>query len=221
MNIFERIQCIGEKLPEKVKLIAVSKFQAIEKLEAAYQGGQRIFGESRALEMKEKHEKLPKDIQWHFIGHLQKNKIKYIAPFVDLIHAVDSPELLAEINKEAFKNGRCIHCLLQVHIAQEEHKFGFSPEECLHYLECDTWKLLENIKIVGLMGMATFTDDEIQLRQEFSCLKQCFDKAKVTCFQHDENFCELSAGMSDDYPIALEYGSTMVRIGTAIFGERG
>lgn len=220
MNISERIQNIRHNLPQNVQLIAVSKFQPIEKLEAAYQGGQRHFGESRALEMRDKHAQLPQDICWHFIGHLQKNKIKYIAPFVHLIHAVDSPELLTEINKEATKNGRIIDCLLQIHIAREEHKFGFSVEECLSYLDSGAWKNLSNIRIVGLMGMATFTDDETQLRQEFQSLKTCFDEAKNRHFAQETSFCELSIGMSDDYPIALEYGSTLVRIGTAIFGER-
>lgn len=220
MHISERIQQILTSLPEKVRLIAVSKFQAIEKLQEAYQGGQRHFGESRALEMRDKHAQLPQDICWHFIGHLQKNKIKYIAPFVHLIHAVDSAELLAEINKEAAKNGRVIDCLLQIHIAREEHKFGFSVEECLSYLDGGAWKNLNNIRIVGLMGMATFTDDEQEIRLEFKTLKDCFEQAKCRYFAEDTSFCELSIGMSDDYPIALEYGSTLVRIGTAIFGER-
>lgn len=220
MNISERIQTIREKLPKNVNLVAVSKFQAIEKLQAAYEAGQRIFGESRALEMRDKHAQLPQDIAWHFIGHLQKNKIKYIAPFVKMIHAVDSPELLAEINKEAAKNARVIDCLLQVHIAQEEHKFGFSTEDCLSYLRSGEWKNLSNIRIVGLMGMATFTDDKQEIRSEFQSLRQCFDTAKKECFAQDDCFCELSIGMSDDYPIAIECGSTLVRIGTAIFGER-
>ncbi len=220
MNISENIQSIRKKLPPQVKLIAVSKFQAIEKLQAAYQGGQRIFGESRALEMRDKHLQMPQDVEWHFIGHLQKNKIKYIAPFVRLIHAVDSADLLKEIDKEAAKNHRIIDCLLQVHIAREEHKFGFSPDELSSYLESEDWKLLKNIRMVGLMGMATFTDNQEQISQEFMQLKTCFDSAKAKHFAQEDSFCELSIGMSDDYPIALACGSTMVRIGSAIFGER-
>lgn len=220
MNISENIQSIREKLPPQVKLIAVSKFQAIEKLQAAYQGGQRIFGESRALEMRDKHLQMPQDVEWHFIGHLQKNKIKYIAPFVSLIHAVDSAKLLKEIDKEAAKNNRVIDCLLQIHIAREEHKFGFSADELSSYLDSEDWKSLKNIRLVGLMGMATFTDNQEQIRQEFMQLKACFDQAKNGHFAQEDSFCELSIGMSDDYPIALDCGSTMVRIGSAIFGER-
>lgn len=220
MNIDAALHDIRSQLPASTKLLAVSKFQPLEKIQAAYDCGQRLFGESRAQELKEKQQTLPKDIEWHFIGHLQKNKIKYIAPFVSLIHSVDSAALLSEIDKEAAKCGRCIDCLLQVHIATEESKFGFSPAECMDYLEQGHWKNYRHVRLCGLMGMATFTDQTEQIRQEFSTLKQCFDQAKLHYFSHEDSFCELSMGMSEDFPLALEYGSTLVRVGSAIFGDR-
>lgn len=220
MNIPERIQNIQNGLPANVRLLAVSKFQPIEKIQEAYRVGQRDFGESRAQELKEKHAALPQDIRWHFIGHLQRNKIKYIAAFVHLIQSVDSAVLLSEIDKEARKNGRIIDCLLQLHVAQESTKFGFSPQECMNYLAGGEWKNLHNIRLCGLMAMASLTNNQEQIRSEFSLVKDCFDQAKALYFAQDDAFSHLSMGMSDDYPIALACGSTMIRIGTFIFGAR-
>ena len=220
MSVTTNIQQLKATLPTQVGLIAVSKFQPVEKLQEAYEAGQRLFGENRALEMRDKHSLLPQDIQWHFIGHLQRNKIKYIAPFVAMIHSVDSPELLEDIDRAAEKAGRTIPCLLQLHIAREETKFGFSPQEALDYLAGGTWRSLEHIRLCGMMGMATFTDNQAQVLEEFGLLKQCFDTAKEKWFAADDGFRHLSMGMSDDYPLAIQCGSTMVRIGTAIFGSR-
>lgn len=219
-NIKENLQTITASLTNGVKLIAVSKFQAISSLQEAYDAGQRRFGENRVQEMCQKQEFLPKDIEWHFIGHLQKNKIKYIVPFVSCIHSIDSIALLEEVNKEAEKVHRVLPCLLQVHIAQEQSKFGFSVEDCLAYLQSSAWKSLRHIRIDGLMGMATFTDCQEQVRKEFQTLRHCFEKAKKEVFPQDVHFCELSMGMSQDYSIAMEEGSTMVRIGTSLFGVR-
>ena len=219
-EISDHIQSIRSSLPAGVRLIAVSKFQPLERLEEAYQAGQRLFGENRAREMQQKHEALPPDIEWHFIGHLQQNKIKYIAPFVAMIHSVDDGVLLSEIDRAAARCGRVIPCLLEVHIAREESKFGFTPGTLLSYLAGGAWKSLEHIRICGLMGMATFTDDEAQVHREFQTLKNTFDKAKQSFFPEDDGFRELSMGMSEDYPTAIGCGSTMVRIGTAIFGPR-
>ena len=219
-HIQEEIQTIKAGLPESVRLVAVSKFHPIEALQEAYEGGQRIFGESKVQEMTQKYEALPKDIEWHFIGHLQTNKIKYMAPYVALIHGVDSYKLLSEINKQAAKAGRIIPCLLQIHIAQEETKFGFSTDECRAMLEEGQWRQLENIQIAGVMGMATNTEDEAQIRREFATLSAFFREAKETYFKDAPTFKEISMGMSDDYPIAVEEGSTLVRIGSRIFGAR-
>ena len=201
------------------KLIAVSKTHPSEKILEAYGADQRIFGENKVQEMVAKWEVLPKDIEWHLIGHLQTNKVKYITPFVSLIHSVDSQKLLEEINKQAKKNNRKINCLLQVHIAKEETKFGFNEHELISLLDSEIISTLDSIAIKGLMGMATLTDDENQVRNEFKYLKNLFDKAKTRTRSSDE-FNELSMGMSSDYKIAMEEGSTMVRIGTAIFGDR-
>lgn len=219
-RIQEEIQTIKAGLPEGVRLVAVSKFHPIEALQEAYEGGQRIFGESKVQEMTQKHDALPKDIEWHFIGHLQTNKIKYMAPYVALIHGVDSYKLLAEINKQASKAGRIIPCLLQIHIAQEETKFGFSTDECLDMLEEGNWRTLEHIQIAGVMGMATNTEDEAQIRREFSMLSALFRRIKETYFKEVPAFKEISMGMSDDYQLAIEEGSTLVRIGSRIFGVR-
>lgn len=219
-RIQEEIQTIKAGLPEGVRLVAVSKFHPIEALQEAYEGGQRIFGESKVQEMTQKHDALPKDIEWHFIGHLQTNKIKYMAPYVALIHGVDSYKLLAEINKQASKAGRIIPCLLQIHIAQEETKFGFSTDECLDMLEEGNWRTLEHIQIAGVMGMATNTEDEAQIRREFSTLSTLFRRIKETYFKEVPAFKEISMGMSDDYQLAIEEGSTLVRIGSRIFGVR-
>lgn len=219
-HIQEEIKSIQERLPEHVRLVAVSKFHPIEALEEAYAAGQRVFGESKVQEMTTKYEALPKDIEWHFIGHLQTNKIKYIAPYVALIHGVDSFKLLKEINKQAIKAERIIPCLLQIHIAQEESKFGFSFDECRQMLEEGCWKELTHISIAGLMGMATNTDDENIIQQEFHSLGAFFQEIKDSYFSNQPAFKEISMGMSDDYPIAIAEGSTLVRIGSKIFGQR-
>jgi len=203
-----------------VQLVCVSKFHPDEAVLEAYHAGERIFGESKVQEMCGKYERLPKDIRWHFIGHLQTNKIKFIIPFVELIHGVDSYKLLVEINKQAEKANRIVNCLLQIHIAKEETKFGFSPEELLEILDSGKWKTLGNVNICGLMGMATFTDNKNQVRAEFKNLKELFDAVKTTYFASDSSFKEISMGMSDDFEPAIEEGSTMVRIGSLIFGLR-
>lgn len=216
----EKYNEIFGQLPAGVRLIAVSKTKPAEDIQTLYDQGQRVFGENKAQEMKAKHEALPKDIQWHFIGHLQTNKIKYIAPFVTLIHSIDSAELLGEVNRYAEKNGRIIPCLLQFHIAAECTKFGFLPEECMQMLESAQFREWKNVRICGVMGMATFTDDTEQVRREFRDLKSIFDMLKQRYFQNDDAFKERSMGMSEDYRIAIEEGSTLVRIGSAIFGAR-
>ena len=219
-HIQAEIQRIKAGLPQGVQLVAVSKYHPIEALQEAYDGGQRIFGESKVQEMTQKHEALPKDIEWHFIGHLQTNKIKYMAPYVALIHGVDSYKLLAEINKQAAKAGRTIRCLLQIHIAQEETKFGFTPQECLDMLQAGEWRKLQHVQIAGVMGMATNTDDEAQIACEFATLGNFFRQTKQTYFNDVPYYKEVSMGMSDDYPIAIAHGSTLIRIGSRIFGAR-
>lgn len=218
--IQENLNIVRATVPSNVTLIAVSKTKPVSDLQEAYDAGQRIFGENKALEMRDKHQVLPDDIQWHFIGHLQTNKIKYIAPFVTLIHAIDSLSLLEAVNKEAVKNNRVIDCLLQFHIAQEDTKFGLDMEEAKTLLESDGFKDLKNVNIVGVMGMATFTDDSAQVRNEFKNLKNIFDTLKENYFADKDSFKEISMGMSDDYPIAIEEGATMVRVGSKIFGAR-
>lgn len=220
MPIPKSLKKIKSKLPETVKLIAVSKTKPIEDVLKAYEAGQRVFGENKAQEMSEKRPLLPEDIEWHFIGHLQSNKVKYIAPFVKLVHSVDSVKLLGEINKHAVKNNRIIDCLLQFHIATEESKFGLNLREALSILESDYFKLLKNIRIVGIMGMATFTEDYELIRKEFNSLKFSFDEMKKEYFPEDDSFSEISMGMSGDYSIAIEEGSTLIRVGSAIFGAR-
>ena len=218
--IQENLNKVRATIPSNVTLIAVSKTKPIADLQEAYDAGQRIFGENKALEMRDKHQELPKDIQWHFIGHLQTNKIKYIAPFVTLIHSIDSASLLEAVNKEAVKNNRIIDCLLQFHITQEDTKFGLDVEEAINMLNSDNFKNLKNINIVGVMGMATFTDDVNQVRNEFKSLKNIFDTLKDGYFKDNDSFKEISMGMSDDYSIAIEEGATMVRVGSKIFGAR-
>ena len=218
--IQENLNKVRATIPSNVTLIAVSKTKPIADLQEAYDAGQRIFGENKALEMRDKYQELPKDIQWHFIGHLQTNKIKYIAPFVTLIHSIDSASLLEAVNKEAVKNNRIIDCLLQFHIAQEDTKFGLDVEEAINMLNSDNFKNLKNINIVGVMGMATFTDDVNQVRSEFKSLKNIFDTLKDSYFKDNDSFKEISMGMSDDYSIAIEEGATMVRVGSKIFGAR-
>ena len=214
--IQENLQNIKATLPKNITLVAVSKTKPVEDLQEAYNAGQRIFGENRIQEMAEKYELLPKDIKWHMIGHLQSNKVKYMAHFVDLIHGVDKFSTLKEINKQAKKHDRVIHCLLQAKIAEEDSKFGLSFDEIENILASEKLKDLVNIKIVGLMGMATFTDDKQQLHKEFSSLKNLFDKLKTD----NQNLKTLSMGMSGDYLIAIENGSTMIRVGSSIFGKR-
>jgi len=220
MTIAEQIKNITSSLPTTTRLIAVSKTKPVEDIQEAYNAGQRVFGENKALEMRDKHEALPKDIEWHFIGHLQTNKIKYIIPYVSLIHSIDSLNLLKEVNKEATKKGRKVDCLLQFHIAQEDTKFGLSYEEAEQLLSSTEYKQMENIRIVGVMGMATFTDNNTQVSAEFGSLRTIFDRLKKEYFSAEESFCELSMGMSDDYHLAIEQGSTLVRVGSAIFGKR-
>ncbi len=220
MNINNNITNFRQNLPAGCKLIAVSKTQPLEKLKEAYAAGQRIFGENKVQEVVPKFEALPKDIEWHMIGHLQSNKVKYIAPFIHLIHSVDSTRLLEEINKQAAKVGRTITCLLQLHIAKEETKFGFSEEEVMELLSSPSFKNLQNIKIVGLMGMATFSDNPEQVRNEFRSLKKFFDTLKNSSLPKGVEMKELSMGMSGDYKVAIEEGCTMVRVGSAIFGSR-
>jgi pyridoxal phosphate enzyme (YggS family) len=220
MSIASEIQQIKASLPEGVQLVAVSKYHPKEAIEEAYAAGQRIFGESKVQEMTEKYEALPRDIQWHFIGHLQTNKIKYMAPYVALIHGVDSLKLLTEIDKQAAKAGRVIPCLLQIHVAQEETKFGFSFEECRQMLAEGEWRALTHVRIDGVMGMASNVDDEVQIRREFHSLRTFFEELRQGCFASEAHFKEVSMGMSHDYPIALDEGATLVRIGSKIFGER-
>ena len=206
--------------PNSCRLVAVSKTKSPADIQEAYEAGQRIFGENKVQEMTEKSGLLPKDIEWHMIGHLQRNKVKYIAPYVSLIHAVDSIRLLSEINKQGSKVNRLIPCLLQIHIAEEETKFGLSEEELILLLASDEVKEMENIKIAGLMGMATNTDDKIQVRKEFKGLKRLFDQVNAMELPGHIDMKELSMGMSGDYKIAIEEGSTLIRVGSAIFGAR-
>lgn len=215
-NLIETLKTI----PEHVQLVAVSKTKPNEDLMEAYHADQRVFGENKVQELTTKYEELPKDIQWHMIGHLQRNKVKYIAPFVSMIHAVDSVRLLKEINKQAKKNNCIIDCLLQFHIAEESTKFGLDLAEAKELLSSDEFKAMENISVCGIMGMATFTDNEEQVRREFRELKKIFNELKETFFKANDSFKEISMGMSGDYKIAIEEGSTMVRIGSSIFGAR-
>lgn len=218
--IKENLQNIQKSIPSDVTLVAVSKTKPIELLLEAYEAGQRIFGENKVPELVQKHESLPKDIKWHMIGHLQRNKVKYIAPFVDLIHAVDSQRLLAEINKQALKNNRKIDVLLQFHIAEENSKFGFNYNEVEKLLKSEAFQEYSNINIVGVMGMATFTDNQVQVRMEFKTLQKHFEQLKKTYFSSKDDFKTISMGMSGDYKIAIEQGSTMIRVGSSIFGIR-
>lgn len=221
MFIRHNLLKIKSELPQYVTLVAVSKTKSEADIQRAYEAGQRDFGENKVQEMTQKYEALPKDIRWHMIGHLQKNKIKYLASYVHLIHGVDSLELLVEIDKQAKKNHRIINCLLQVYIAQEETKFGLTAEEILELLSSETFKKLQNIKIVGLMGMASFTDNEIQIQNEFQSLHTFFQHLKSELPETIHlKFETLSMGMSSDYLIALQNGSTMIRVGSAIFGSR-
>ena len=218
--ISDNLSHIKSSLPPHVTLVAVSKTWPVPDLMEAYNAGQRIFGENKVQEMTEKWEQMPKDIEWHMIGHLQTNKVKYMAPFVSLVHGVDSLKLLAEINKQAKKHNRVIDCLLQMHIAEEDTKFGMDEQELTELLESEEFKKMENVKITGLMGMATFTDDEQQVKKEFTHLKSIFDRLGKQPETSNFKPQTLSMGMSGDYLIAVECGSTMVRIGSSIFGNR-
>ena len=220
MEISEKINQIKSVLPAGVKLVAVSKTKPNEDIMEAYRAGQKIFGENKVQDLALKYEQLPKDIEWHHIGHLQTNKVKYIAPFVSMIHAVDSLKLLMVIDKEAQKANRVIPCLLQFHIAEEETKFGLDLEEAIELLRSAEFKNAAHVEIAGVMGMATFTSNEAQVRREFAALKSIFDTLKNKFFTENKSFCEISMGMSDDYRIAIEEGSTIVRIGSTIFGAR-
>ena len=219
MSIKENLLKIKSSLPENVTLVAVSKTKPVADLMEAYNAGQRIFGENKIQEMTEKWEQMPKDIQWQMIGHIQTNKVKFMAPYVSLIHGVDSLKLLEEINKQALKNNRIIDCLLQIHIAEEETKFGLNEDELKDLLASETFKNLNNIKIIGLMGMATFTENQNQIKKEFEHLKSIFDTIKSLSIVNCQ-LSILSMGMSGDYQLAIACGSTMVRIGSSIFGAR-
>jgi pyridoxal phosphate enzyme (YggS family) len=219
MSIKDNLLKIKSALPENVTLVAVSKTKPVANLMEAYNAGQRVFGENKIQEMTEKWEQMPKDIQWHMIGHIQTNKVKYMAPYVNLIHGVDSLKLLEEINKQALKNNRIIDCLLQIHIAEEETKFGLNEVELQDLIQSESFKNLNNIRIVGLMGMATFTEKQNQIKKEFEHLKSIFDTKKSLSIVNCE-LSILSMGMSGDFQLAIECGSNMIRIGSSIFGGR-
>lgn len=220
VDVAGNLRRVKGTLAEGVRLVAVSKYHPAEYIEAAYREGQRVFGESHEQELKTKHEALPDDIEWHFIGHLQTNKVKHIAPYISMIDAVDSLKLLREIDKQAAKSGRTIDVLLELHIAEEATKYGFTPDACRLMLQGGEWRALKNVRICGLMMMASNTDNESQIRQEFLEAARLFDEVKRAYFADAPEFCQRSWGMSGDYPIAMQCGSTMVRVGTAIFGPR-
>lgn len=219
-DVAKNLHEVLDTLPDGVKLVAISKFHPKEYIEAAYREGQRIFGESHEQELACKVQSLPKDIEWHFIGHLQTNKVKYIAPYISMIEAVDTVKLLKEINKQAAKHNRVINVLLELHIAEEESKYGFTPDACREFLKSGEWRGLKNVHISGLMMMASNVEDQEQIRKEMTFASNLFDELKATYFSDDPEFKERSWGMSHDYPIAVECHSTMVRVGTAIFGPR-
>ncbi len=220
MGVAENLQVIKEKVPSNVTLVAVSKTKADEAILEAYQAGHRDFGENKVQDLAAKQERLPADIRWHMIGHLQSNKVKYLAPFVHLLHGVDSLKLLGVINREAEKAGRVIDCLLQIRIALEETKFGLTEEELMLLVRSDAFRDMKHIRIRGLMGMATYTENSKQIREEFNHLKRIFDRLKLAQFKNQDSFDQLSCGMSGDYQLAIEEGSNLVRIGSLIFGPR-
>ena len=220
MSISNNITKFKAEITEKVKLVAVSKTKPNEAILEAYNTGHKIFGENKVQDLVKKYKELPKDIEWHFIGHLQTNKVKFIAPFVSLLHGIDSFKLLKKINTEAVKNERNIACLLQIHIAEEDTKFGLSKDEAISILSSDEFKSLKNINIAGIMGMASYTDDKEQIKHEFNSLTKTFNKIKSDFFSVNTGFKEISMGMSGDYKIAIEAGSTMIRVGSKIFGLR-
>ncbi|MBQ1987666.1 MAG: YggS family pyridoxal phosphate-dependent enzyme [Muribaculaceae bacterium] len=219
--ISDQIKIITETLPDGVELVAVSKFHPVEALKEAYDAGQRIFGESRVQEISQKRLLMPDDVQWHFIGHLQTNKVRQLVPYVSLIHSVDSIKLLESINAESARIGKVVDVLLQLHVAQEETKFGFTCEDCVDLVDKGVLDRLPNVRVCGVMGMATNTDDMVKVREEFKSIKNVFDTLKQRYFADKPYFKEISMGMSDDFHIAMEEGSTLVRIGTTIFGSRG
>lgn len=220
MSVASEIIRFTDELPANVRLVAVSKFHPVEKLMEAYSAGQRIFGESRVQELVQKAQEMPADVQWHFIGHLQTNKVRSLLPHVSLIHSVDSERLLDCIDKEAERIGRTVDVLLQIHVAQEEAKFGFTLQEITQLANSGKLTAMSHVRVVGVMAMATNTDDDAEIRREFAEAHHVFYTLKDGCFFGDEHFCELSMGMSDDYRLAIAEGSTMVRIGTTIFGAR-
>jgi pyridoxal phosphate enzyme (YggS family) len=220
MNISDNLRNIKDNIPGTVKLVAVSKFHPVEAVREVYDAGQRIFGESRMQEMSRKHGQLPKDIEWHFIGHLQTNKVKTIIPYTHTIHSVDSWKLLQEIEKQAASMAKHVRCLLEIHIAEEDSKYGLSFNACRQLLEDGLWKQLKYACIGGVMGMATFTDDKVRVGKEFRSLRLFYDELKDRFFRNNESFTEISMGMSDDYKTAIGEGSTMIRIGSSIFGQR-
>lgn len=219
-DVAKNLHEVLDRLPEGVRLVAISKYHTNEYIEAAYVEGQRVFGESHEQELAQKVKTLPQDIEWHFIGHLQTNKVKFIAPYISMIEAVDSLKLMKEIDKQAAKNNRVIRILLELHIAEEETKYGLTLDECRELLEAGEWREMKNVKISGLMMMASYVDDIEQIRKEMLTARDFYDEVKARYFAEDSEFCERSWGMSHDYPIAIQCGSTMVRVGTAIFGPR-
>lgn len=221
MSVAQEIINLKAELPEQVALVAVSKYHPVSAIEEAYAAGQQIFGESQVQELRRKAEEIHLEgLQWHFIGHLQTNKVKYIAPYIALIHSVDSEKLLLEINRQGEKCGRRIKCLLQLHVAQEENKYGFTEAECWEYLESGAWKSLAHVELCGVMCVATNTEDENLIRNDFHRASEFFRKAKECFFSDQESFSVCSWGMSDDYPLAIQEGSNMVRVGSKIFGAR-
>ena len=219
-DIAKNLHTVLDDLPAGVRLVAISKYHPVEHIMAAYDEGQRVFGESHEQELRQKVELLPRDIEWHFIGHLQTNKVKYIVPYISMVESVDSMKLLKEINKQALKNNRVVRVLLELHIAEEETKYGLTLDACRELLASGEWRDLTNVKICGLMMMASFVDDEEQIRKEMLTAADFFDEMKTSYFADDVDFCERSWGMSHDYRIAVNCRSTMVRVGTTIFGER-
>lgn len=219
-DVIQRLNAVRQSIKPGVRLVAVSKYHPAESIKACYDAGQRIFGESHEQELRVKQPALPADIEWHFIGHLQTNKVKYIAPYISMIEAVDSLKLLREIEKQAAKNDRTIKVLLEIHVAKEESKYGLTPDECRNMLKDGEWRSLSHVQICGIMAMATNTDDEQQIRDDFNTAARLFEELKSQYFADDPAFCERSWGMSGDYIIAQECNSTLVRIGTSIFGER-
>ncbi len=220
IDVAKNLREVLSSLPDGVRLVAVSKYHPSEYIEAAYAAGQRVFGESHEQELSKKQCALPEDIEWHFIGHLQTNKVKYIAPYISMVDAVDSLKLLKEINKHAARHNRIIKVLLELHIAEEATKYGLTLDQCRELLDAGEWRQMKNVQICGLMMMASNVDDEAQIRSEFNAAAAFFDEVKSKYFAEDDSFCERSWGMSDDYKIAVECRSTMVRVGTAIFGPR-